>query len=266
MATDMPTSFFGWVVFVLHQYGGALLQGAGVTLLLAIFGTFIGCIIGLLVGIVQTIPITERTNPGIKIVNKIVQFIFAAYVEIFRGTPMIVQAMVVYYGSMAVFQIDMSAMAAGFLVVSVNTGAYMAETVRGGIISIDKGQTEAAMAIGMNHIQTMCKVILPQSLKNIMPQIGNNLIINIKDTSVLNVISVTELYFVSKSAAGVYYRYFEVFFVTCVIYFIMTFIASRILRYIERRMAGSADYQLVSDPFADPTGVFPNNTPKKGGK
>ena len=141
----------------------------------------------------------------------------------------------------------------------------MAETVRGGIISIDKGQTEAAMAIGMNHFQTMYTVVLPQALKNIMPQIGNNLIINIKDTSVLNVISVTELYFASKSAAGVYYRYFEVFFVTCVIYFIMTFAASRLLRYFEKRMAGSADYQLVGDPMADPTGIFPNNT-KMGGK
>ncbi len=265
MSADMPTTFLGWVLFILHQYGGALLQGAMVTLLLAIVGTLIGCIIGLLVGIVQTIPVTDRTNPGLRFLNKIVQFIFAAYVEIFRGTPMIVQAMVVYYGSMAVFNIDMSAMLAGFLVVSVNTGAYMAETVRGGIISIDKGQTEAAMAIGMNHLQTMYTVVLPQALRNIMPQIGNNLIINIKDTSVLNVISVTELYFASKSAAGVYYRYFEVFFVTCVIYFIMTFTASRILRWFERRMAGSDNYQLVGDPMADPTGIFPNNS-NRGGK
>lgn len=265
MSADMPTTFLGWVLFILHQYGGALLQGAGVTLLLAIVGTLIGCIIGLLVGIVQTIPVTDRTNPGFRFLNKIVQFIFAAYVEIFRGTPMIVQAMVVYYGSMAVFNIDMSAMFAGFLVVSVNTGAYMAETVRGGIISIDKGQTEAAMAIGMNHLQTMYTVVLPQALRNIMPQIGNNLIINIKDTSVLNVISVTELYFASKSAAGVYYRYFEVFFVTCVIYFIMTFTASRILRWFERRMAGSDNYQLVGDPMSDPTGIFPNNS-NRGGK
>ena len=150
-----------------------------------------------------------------------------AYVELFRGTPMIVQAMVVYYGAMSMFNIDMSPMFAGFLVVSINTGAYMAETVRGGIESIDPGQREAAVAIGMDHFQTMRCVILPQALRNIMPQIGNNLIINIKDTSVLNVISVTELYFASKSAAGVYYRYFEIFFITCVIYFIMTFTASR---------------------------------------
>jgi len=185
-------------------------------------------------------------------------------VEVFRGTPMIVQAMVVYYGSMSLFNIDMSAMFAGFLVVSINTGAYMAETVRGGINSIDPGQTEAATAIGMNHLQTMRSVILPQALRNIMPQIGNNLIINIKDTSVLNVISVTELYFSSKSAAGVYYKYFEVFFITCTIYFIMTFTVSRLLRWVEGRMAGPRDYQLVAyDPMQDPCGHFQIPTRKE---
>ena len=249
MAT-MPDSFFSWVVFLLHEYSGVLLQGAGVTLLLALVGTFIGCVIGLAVGIVQTIP--EDPNAG--------------YLKnmLFRGTPMIVQAMVVYYGAMSLFDIDMSAMFAGFLVVSINTGAYMAETVRGGIESIDAGQREAAVAIGMDHFQTMRFVVLPQALRNIMPQIGNNLIINIKDTSVLNVISVTELYFASKSAAGVYYRYFEIFFITCVIYFVMTFTASRILRWLESKMDGPKDYQLVEyDPMADPCGHF-QVTNKKG--
>ena len=217
MTTSMPVTFFEWVFFLLQQYGGLFLKGALVTLLLATVGTFIGCLIGLLVGIIQTIPLNPKASFTQKVLYKFIQTIFVAYVEIFRGTPMIVQAMVVYYGSMHMFNIDMSAMFAGFLVVSVNTGAYMAETVRGGIISIDNGQKEAAKAIGMSHFQIMSAVVLPQALRNIMPQIGNNLIINIKDTSVLNVISVTELYFLSKSAAGVYYKYFEVFFITCAI-------------------------------------------------
>ena len=110
----------------------------------------------------------------------------------------------------------------------------------------------------------MRSVILPQALRNIMPQIGNNLIINIKDTSVLNVISVTELYFSSKSAAGVYYKYFEVFFITCTIYFIMTFTVSRLLRWVEGRMAGPRDYQLVAyDPMQDPCGHFQIPTRKE---
>jgi putative lysine transport system permease protein len=230
-------------------------------------GTFIGCIIGLVVGIIQTIPEDRRDSPFKKGLMKVIKWLLSAYVEVFRGTPMIVQAMVVYYGSMSMFHLDMSAMFAGYLVVSVNTGAYMAESVRGGIISVDDGQKEAAVAIGMTHFQAMKNVILPQALRNIMPQIGNNLIINIKDTSVLNVISVTELYFSSKSAAGVYYRYFEVFSITCAIYFVMTFTASRILRKIEKHMDGSGEYQLIeTDPLADPTGNFSAVTAKKGGK
>lgn len=256
--TAMPTTFFEWVVFLLNQYGMIFLKGAGVTLLLALVGTFIGCIIGFVVGAIQTIPIEQNAGSLKRYFYSAVKWVLNAYVEIFRGTPMIVQAMVVYYGSMSMFGIDMSAMFAGFLVVSINTGAYMAETVRGGINSLDPGQTEAATAIGMNHYQTMWCVVLPQALRNIMPQIGNNLIINIKDTSVLNVISVTELYFSSKSAAGVYYKYFEVFFITCVIYFIMTFTVSRILRWFEGKMDGRSDYQLVTyDPLQDPCGHFP---------
>ena len=204
--TTMPESFFGWVTFLLHQYGDVLLKGACVTLLLAIVGTLIGCVIGLVVGIIQTIPEDPKASAAKKALVKVTQLVLNAYVELFRGTPMIVQAMVVYYGAMSMFNIDMSPMFAGFLVVSINTGAYMAETV----------------------------------------------------------ISVTELYFASKSAAGVYYRYFEIFFITCVIYFIMTFTASRLLRWWEGKMDGPKDYQLVSfDPMQDPCGHFPVNVAGK---
>lgn len=258
----MPETFFGWVLFLVDKYGMIFLKGAGVTLALAVIGTAIGCIIGLIVGIIQTISLEDDDSTIKKIFLKAIKLLLDAYVEIFRGTPMIVQAMVVYYGAMSMFEIDMSPMFAGFFVVSINTGAYMAETVRGGIDSIDIGQKEAAVAIGMNHFETMRYVVLPQALRNVMPQLGNNLIINIKDTSVLNVISVTELYFASKSAAGVYYRYFEVFFVTCVVYFIMTFAASRFLRWCETKMDGPRDYDLVNyDPMMDPCGAVP--LPKK---
>ncbi|WP_405379462.1 amino acid ABC transporter permease [Phascolarctobacterium sp.] len=263
----MPETFFGWVVYLMHEYGHVLLKGAAVTLLLAVVGTIIGCLIGLVVGVIQTIPMEDNDSAFKKGCVRCVQRILDAYVEVFRGTPMIVQAMVCYYGAMSMFNIDMSPMFAGFFVVSINTGAYMAETVRGGIESVDPGQKEAAIAIGMDHFQTMRCVILPQALRNVMPQLGNNLIINIKDTSVLNVISVTELYFASKSAAGVYYKYFEIFFITCVIYFIMTFTASRLLRWAESKMDGPKDYQLVTyDPMMDPCGAVPLPTKKQKGR
>ena len=182
---------------VLAKYGPSYLRGAGTTLLLALVGTFFGCVIGFAVGALQTIPVDKQRDPAWKrFLIKLLHVILRCYVELFRGTPMIVQAVFIYSGMMQVFGIKMGMWSAGFFIVSINTGAYMAETVRGGIVSIDPGQTEGAKAIGMNHWQTMLHVIFPQALRNIVPQIGNNFIINIKDTSVLSVISITVLFFV----------------------------------------------------------------------
>lgn len=267
MTSNLPEGFIQWVWYLLQQYGTLFIQGALYTLLIAVIGTIAGCIIGFLVGIVRTIEVNPDANSAKKGLLKGVQWILTAYVEFFRGTPMIVQSMVIFYGAMEVFSIDMTPFAAGLLVVSINTGAYMAETVRGGIASIDPGQTEGAKAIGMTHFQTMLYIVLPQTLRNIMPQIGNNLIINIKDTSVLNVISVTELYFVGKSAAGAYYKYFEVFFIICVIYFVMNLAVSRLLRLIEKKMDGPDSYKLVTSDYMSGEITENSSTIKiKGGK
>ena len=134
---------------------------------------------------------------------------------------------------------------AAFLVVSINTGAYMAESVRGGIISVDPGQMEGAKAIGMTHVQAMLKVILPQAFRNIIPQIGNNFIINIKDTSVLSVISIVDLFFVHKSVAGALYTYFESATIVMCIYLTMTLVSSRLLALWERKLDGDDNYELV---------------------
>lgn len=202
---------FEWIVKIISENGPMFLRGAGVTLLIALIGTVLGSIIGLLIGVVRTIPKPElKIN---RIILKIVNGILSVYIEIFRGTPMIVQAMVIYYGSALAFGIDIDRIVAAIFIVSINTGAYMSEIVRGGIVSIDKGQFEAAQAIGMNHIQTMTNVVLPQVFRNILHATGNEFVINIKDTSVLNVISVTELFFQTKSIAGNNFRYFESFFV-----------------------------------------------------
>ena len=136
---------------------------------------------------------------------------------------------------------------AAILVVSVNTGAYMAESVRGGIISIDPGQTEGAKAIGMTHVQTMTSVILPQAIRNIMPQIGNNFIINIKDSSVMFIISFTEFFAAHRGAVGATYLYFPSATIEMAGYLTMTLIASFLLRLVEKRMDGSSDYELVQD-------------------
>ena len=240
MKMTVPNSFFGWVGFVLKEYYPLFLSGIAVTLLVSITGTLIGFVIGLLVAVLRTVPESKKTLPRILI--KIVKFICVTYIEIFRGTPMIVQAMVIFYGLVQI--IPISPLFAAVFVISINTGAYMAEIVRGGIISIDKGQTEAALSVGMNHWQIMTTVVLPQAIRNIMPAIGNEFVVNIKDSSVLNVISVSELYFTSKSAAGTYLRYFEVFFITAVIYFILTFTVTRLLRIVEKNMDGPQNFTI----------------------
>ena len=238
---QLPSTFFGWVRFLLEQYGPLFLSGVGVTLMVAITGTLACFLLGLLVAILRTIP-TSPKDPALKrIPLKILSWLLGVYIEVFRGTPMIVQAMVIYYGGMTI-GLRMPVLTAAILIVSVNTGAYMAEIIRGGIISVDKGQKEAAHAIGMTHWQSMVYVVLPQAVRNIMPSIGNEFVVNIKDSSVLNVISVNELFFMSKSAAGTYLRYFEVFFITACIYLVLTFTVTRLLRILERKMDGKTNY------------------------
>jgi putative lysine transport system permease protein len=241
---------FSVIVNTISKYGIMFLRGAGATLLISIIGTLIGSVIGLIIGIIRTVPQPEK---GIKrVILKIVNAILAVYIEVFRGTPMIVQAMVIYYGSKQALNLDMSPLLAGIFIVSINTGAYMAEIVRGGIVSIDKGQFEAAYAIGMSHLQTMVNVVMPQVVRNILPATGNEFVINIKDTSVLNVISVTELFFQTKSVAGINFKYFETFTIASAIYLTMTFSVTRILRLMEKKLDGPENYTMLdSEPEED---------------
>lgn len=230
-----------WSIFL--KNAPLFLHGAWATLYIALTGTVIGLLIGLILGVVRTIP---QPDKGMKrYFLKLIHFLSTCYIEFFRGTPMIVQAMVIYYGSAIAFGWDMNRTAAAIFIVSINTGAYMTEIVRGGIVSIDRGQFEGAEAIGMTHWQTMQIVVMPQVFRNILPATGNEFVINIKDTSVLNVISVTELFFQSKTVAGINFDYFGPFTVACIIYLIMTFTITRILRFIESRLDGPKNYQLV---------------------
>ena len=163
---------------------------------------------------------------------------------------MILQAVFIFYGLPYFTDNAMkftNIWVAAILIVSINTGAYMAESVRGGIISVDPGQTEGAKAIGMTHVQTMVYVILPQAIRNILPQIGNNFIINVKDTSIMFIIGFTEFFAVHKGIAGATFQYFPSAAIEMIGYLIMTLVASFLLRRLERRMDGSDSYELVQD-------------------
>ena len=231
-------------------YSVQYLHGIWNTIYLAVICTAIGCVIGLLCGVLNTIPISPNDSPLRRFFLRLIRLIIRIYVEVFRGTPMILQAVVIYYGLPYFTNFAMrfqSALMCAFLVVSVNTGAYMAESVRGGIMSIDPGQTEGAKAIGMTHWQTMLHVILPQALRNILPQIGNNLIINLKDTSVLSIITVSEFFAVHKTVTGATMLYFPSAAIEMLGYLTMTVIASLLLRWVEKKMEGSENYELTQD-------------------
>ena len=253
-----------------EKYGESYITGMRNTLILAVTATIIGCLIGFLCGILNTIPYSKN-DPWLKrALLTLIRGIVRVYVEVFRGTPMVLQAVFIFYGlpyftdNAVQFRGNEGIWIASLIVVSINTGAYMAESVRGGIISVDPGQTEGAKAIGMTHVQTMLHVILPQALRNILPQIGNNFIINLKDTSVMFIIGFTEFFATHKAVAGATFKYFPSAALEMVGYLAMTLIASFLLRWLEKKLDGNSSYDLANvDPLTMTAGTY--NHPQKGG-
>ncbi len=234
-------------------YASRYLNGILNTLILAVAATLVGCLIGFLCGVLNTIP-HDRRDPVVKrFFLGLVRVVVRVYVEVFRGTPMVLQAVFIYYGlpyftdNAVAFRGTTGIWIASLIVVSINTGAYMAESVRGGILSIDPGQTEGAKAIGMNHVQTMTSVILPQAIRNILPQIGNNFIINIKDTSVMFIIGFFDFFAQHRNIVGTNNMYFPSAAIEMIGYLCMTLTASFLLRKLEKVLDGSDSYELVQD-------------------
>ena len=190
----------------------------------------LGFVLGYIVGIVNDVKLNDGDNIVKKVLIRIVKVIFTVYVEVFRDTPMIVQAMIVYYGIRQMGYENLTPVFAGILVTVLNTGAYMGETVRAGIGSIDMGQREGAWAMGMSPFKTMLYVVLPQAFKNIIPEMANTFLFNLKMTSVLN---------------GNYYKYFESYLVIAVIYFVLCFVFDKLFKLIEKKLQGRTDYALA---------------------
>lgn len=199
----------------------------------------------MIVAVVNTTKLEDIKNILFRIILQILKYLNKAYILIFRGTPMIVQSMIFYYGIAQLFNVNISPIIAATIIISINTGAYISEIIRGGIISIDNGQYEAGVALGFNHRQTLQYIVLPQAIRNVLPSIGNEFIVNVKDSSVLFAIGVTELYTVSKQIAGTNFKYYEVFIITCFIYFILTTVFSYLLKLLEQKLEGSQTYEMM---------------------
>lgn len=233
-------SFFEQIKYLLNKFGTNLLKGTLITILLAIIGTFVGLILGMGLALLRNL----KTNKKDKVIIKILKVFFSklalCYIQLFRGTPMMVQAMLIYFGGNLILlnagvQTRWNALFCGIVIITLNTAAYMAEIVRSGINSIDIGQSEAAKSLGMNHFQTMTNIIFPQALKNVIPTIGNELIVNIKDSSVLNVIGVIELYYVGKDMMNTA-MVVPAFAIVAIIYLLLTIIFSQIIKLIENKL------------------------------
>ncbi len=241
---------FETIGIIIKDYYKWILEGVGYTMLVALIGTLVGLGIGILIGVFRTMPTPK--NKFLKVLKKIADVILSAYVEVFRCTPMMVQAMVIFWGFALLndgqtLNVTVSAL----IIVSINTGAYMAEIVRGGIISIDQGQFEAAHAIGMSHSKTMFYVVIPQALRNILPSVSNEFVINIKDTSVLNVIGFAELFFQAKTIVKINYETFATYLLVAAIYFVLTYSITLLLRFIERKMDGKKNYKVLGSQNMD---------------
>ncbi|UKI47634.1 MAG: amino acid ABC transporter permease [Clostridiales bacterium] len=248
---------------IFAKYHQMIFKGIGYTMLVSIIGTIIGLVIGLLIGVFRTMPTPK--NKFLRVLKKAADWILSAYVEIFRGTPMMVQAMVIFWGFALINNgVTLNVVFAGLFIVSINTGAYMAEIVRGGIISVSKGQFEGAHAIGMTHAQTMFYVVIPQVLRNILPSVANEFVINIKDTSVLNVIGFTELYFVAYTINSINYQTFATYLLVAIIYFVLTFTITRILRLIEKKMDGKKNYTVQGSQNMDADSILREQTATGG--
>lgn len=235
--------FFETVKEIFLQYYPLFWDGVKVTMLLALSGTILGLFIGLVVGALKAIKPEPRDSGLVKALKRIMGFILSVYIEFFRGTPMMVQAVFLFYGLKP--YLGWSPMVAGVCIISVNTGAYMAEIIRSGIQSVDRGQIEGARSIGMTNVQTMFSIVLPQALRNAFPAVINEFVINIKDSSMLSVIMVADLFFQGNSAAGSLFKYTETFFIIALIYLCLTFITSRVLMYIEKRMNAPKKNNIV---------------------
>ena len=230
----MEKTFFQIIFEILEEYWPSLLLGVRTTLIVSLLGTFFGLLLGLLVGGIRAIRLDPNASKSSKVIKKLFDILSSIYITVFRGTPMMVQAVFLYYALLNIVHWDK--MVAAIFVISINTGAYMSEIIRAGIQAVDIGQTEAARSLGMSNAQTMQHVILPQAIRNAFPAIGNELIVNIKDSSVLMILSITELMFQAKSIAGTTYRYTETYFIEAAIYLILTSIAALILNTIEKKL------------------------------
>ncbi len=225
--------FFNNVWSTLSRYYNFFLEGVQNTLIIAVFTVLFGTLLGILLAVAKM----SSFKP--------LKWLSTAYIEFFRGTPLMVQLMFIFYGLPMIgvrfpdipFIPDFSRFAAGIVAMSINSCAYVAEIIRSGIQAVDSGQMEAARSIGYSHAQAMAYVVLPQAIRNILPALGNEFVVVIKESSIVSVIGIADLMFRTKDVIAVTYRTMASLAIVAVIYFCMTFLGGRLIAWMERRLS-----------------------------
>ncbi|HCY8887517.1 TPA: ABC transporter permease subunit, partial [Staphylococcus aureus] len=211
----------------ISKYGSFFLKGIKITILISLIGVALGSILGAFVALMKLSKI------------KIISWIASIYIEILRGTPMLVQVFIVFFGITAALGLDISALVCGTVALVINSSAYIAEIIRAGINAVDKGQMEAARSLGLNYRQTMKSVIMPQAIKNILPALGNEFVTLIKESSIVSTIGVGEIMFNAQVVQGISFDPFTPLIVAAALYFVLTFVLTRIMNMIEGRLNAS---------------------------
>ncbi|HEA6172582.1 TPA: ABC transporter permease subunit [Staphylococcus aureus] len=211
----------------ISKYGSFFLKGIKITILISLIGVALGSILGAFVALMKLSKI------------KIISWIASIYIEILRGTPMLVQVFIVFFGITAALGLDISALVCGTIALVINSSAYIAEIIRAGINAVDKGQMEAARSLGLNYRQTMKSVIMPQAIKNILPALGNEFVTLIKESSIVSTIGVGEIMFNAQVVQGISFDPFTPLLVAAALYFVLTFVLIRIMNMIEGRLNAS---------------------------
>lgn len=245
-ADSMPDGFVPSMFYLLHNGATFFAMGIWTTVRIALMGTAIAFVLALFLVVLRIQKPDRQDNDLVRFLKYIGRSFASTYITVIRGTPMMVQALIFYYAGfnifkgtgMSVTEINQvwSFFISGLITVSLNSTAYLAEVLRGGIESIDHGQTEAARSLGMTNWQTMIKVVFPQAVKNSIPAIGNEFIINIKDSSVLSVIGCMDLMYATTSVSGIYFKALETYCIAAVFYLVMTYLSSQLMKAISRKL------------------------------
>lgn len=250
-ADSNPTDTLSTMAYMAYNQRSLFAIGISYTVRLALFGTAIAFVLALLMVFLRIQEPDKRDNDFVKFLKIVANKFSRFYIFVIRGTPMMVQSLILYNAVFGLFKRTGMSVSdinrvwplflAGLVTVSLNSTAYLAEVLRGGILAVDAGQMEAARSLGMTHWQAMRKVVFPQAIKNSLPAIGNEFIINIKDSSVLCVVGVSDLMFMTRSVAGIYYKGTECYLIAAIVYLILTYLSSLLLNAITKKLDTSAD-------------------------